>query len=186
MKAETIEILISLFNPVINLLKKFAKVLKNSKLYTYYYQLKFSYIFYRKTKKLYRLKKVCANNLKKTDAFECLFKKFCVDIKDFKNQIYASTQCSEQRTCLTEMINKLRIESIGKFISFKELYKNYRRYVKKSSDCIMYKNNSTYNEHKRQLLIVSEKFYESVIILIKPLYCLLNQEEKRKIEDILS
>jgi hypothetical protein len=183
---EIIEFLISLSKPLVWIWNKLSQKSKESKLYSLYKQLAYSYKLYQKTKKLYLLKKKSTLSLQKTDEFECLFRKFCVDIIDFRNKIYASTQCSEQRIYLSEITMNIKKETNSDFIAFKEFYKFYREYVKKSSDCITYKNNTTFNEHKKQLLDASKKFYKSIVLLLTPLYCLLNQEEKIIIEEKIS
>lgn len=185
-KVKIIEFLISLCKPLVWIWNKLSQKFKESSLYSLYKQAAFSHEIYKKTKKLYLLKKKIMIGLQRTDEFECLFRKFCVDIIDFKNQIYSSTQCSEQRTYLSEITMNIKAETSSDFIAFKEFYKFYREYIKKSTDCITYKNNTTFNEHKKQLLDASKKFYKSITLLLTPLYCLLNQEEKRIIEEKMS
>lgn len=183
---EIIDLLVLLAKPLVWVWNKLSRLFKETKLYSNYKRLKFAHKLYKKTKTLYFLKKDNTKSIQRTDKFECLFRKFCVDIKDFMRQVFASTQCSEQRTSLSEITRKIKAENTGDFIKFIDFYKFYREYVNKSSDCITYKNNTTYNEHKKQLLNASEEFYDSIAMLLNSLYCLLNQEEKRRIEEAIS
>ena len=84
-KVKIIEFLISLCKPLVWIWNKLSQKFKESSLYSLYKQAAFSHEIYKKTKKLYLLKKKIMIGLQRTDEFECLFRKFCVDIIDFKN-----------------------------------------------------------------------------------------------------
>ena len=181
-----------IINFVFDYMEKIVKIFKKlivwffgTELYDSFKRKNFIKRIHKNAKKLLALKKSSSNSLEKTEEFECLFKKFCADIGELKNNIYASTMCAEQRAYLMEMVSYLNTNEINKVPSFKKFYSNYRNYVIKSAECSMYNSNSTYNEHLNLLLVISRKFYKNIAELIIPLYSSVNEEEKNKIKEKL-
>lgn len=121
---------------------------------------------YKKSKKLINTNKKSIETIKSQKDFYKTFLKYSLMLNEFVTQIYASTECEEQRLSLCNIVSKLdSYDDIYK-ISFRKFYRSLKKYKK---------DKTTY-----------EAFYNNLFSLIKPLYDILNYEQKMLLKSKIS
>lgn len=151
---------------LINWIKILFAKCKNSKIGQNAINKKHIRDIYQKTKKLINLKKKSIGTEKSKKDFDTTFLKYSLVLNEFILQIYASTDCEEQRLYLCSITSKLdSYDDIYK-INFRKFYGSLKKYKK---------DKTTY-----------EAFYNNLFSLIKLLYNTLDCEEKMLLKSRIS
>ena len=151
---------------LINWIKILFAKCKNSKIGQNAINKKHIRDIYQKTKKLINLKMKSDGTITSQKDFDTAFLKFNLVLNEFIMQIYASTECEEQRLSLCSIVPKL--DSYGGIykISFKKFYGSLKKYKK---------DKTTY-----------DVFYNNLFLLIKSLYDTLTCEQKMLLKSKIS
>lgn len=121
---------------------------------------------YQRAKKLINIKRKSIKTVKDQKDFDAKFLKYCLVLNEFVIQIYASTECEEQRRSLCSIVSKLdSCDDVYK-ITFRKFYRSLKKYKK---------DKTTY-----------EVFYNNLFSLIKPLYDTLTSEQKKLLKSKIS
>lgn len=166
MELVILELIVSKTEKIYGLLKKLWNLRYNTKIWQKYNRRKSLYSKYKYTQKLIRLKKKINDRKVHESTFNIPFKKYCVKLQELMHDIYASTNCLEQRNLLCNIISELDSEKNPGKISFIKWYHLFKKYIKNKDDY--------------------EAFYKSIPKVIKPLYDILTTEQKLELKSKIS